>query len=286
MLPIYSHRFPTLSAWLAVTFVMAGNCAHAAPIIAFTQNRSVAAIASASVGGSPDSDSALAAAPDFGAFNGSIAPSAVALSAASGQSASATGSASQVSSLGTSSVSADSTAQALLGLTAGENGSAAANPSSVFEFVFDIAEASSYALTGSVNTQAIVTGGAGIPSLLNDLLFENVTTSTTLFQTLTNDESFSISGLLDPGRYRLSASATVDASQASVSANARTVTGISSYAFTLDVTSTSVPEPASLALVLTALALIGIGRTRIGIRATSMLRAPVTRTRKPTPRVQ
>lgn len=272
---IRSPRFATVSAGLAFAFTLAAHCVQAAPILAVSQARSVAATVSASVPGNSDNDADAATAPDFSPFNGSIAPSASALLATSGQSAGATGTATQVSTLGTGAVSAASTVQAQLGLTAGANGAAAANPTSVFEFVFDIIETSNYALTGSVDTQAVLIGGADLPTALNDLLFENITTSTTLFQALTNDEAFSLSGILNPGRYRLSASASVDASQVSNAANAMSVNATSAYSFTLDVTTSPVPEPASLALVLMALALMGMASVRTGARPLARFRESV-----------
>lgn len=267
MHPIRSHRFAIAAVWVVLAVSLSSHRAHAAPIVAVSQTRTVTASASASIPGQSDSDSATAAAPDFGAFNGSIAPGAIAQSAASGQTAGSTGAATQTSSLGSGSVSADGTVQAKLGLTAGANASAAADASSVFEFVFDITAASTYTLTGSLNTQAILSGGADLPSLLNDFAFENITTSTTLFQALTNDEAFSLSGLLNPGRYRLSASATADASQASILANARNVDATSSYSFILDVGSSQVPEPESLLLALTALTMMGAGRKPMRVPA-------------------
>lgn len=255
MHPARSLRLDFIGLLVAVTATLTSLGVHAAPIVAVSQARSVSATVSASIPGSTDNDSDSSAAPDFGPFNGSVSPNALAQSATSGRLAVGDGLASQVSSFSSSTVSADGKAQAKLGLSSGENGAAAASHSSIFEFVFDLIEASIVTLTGTVDTVAVTSGGAGIPSMTNEFLFENVTTSTTLLKTLSDDEAFSLSGLLDPGRYRLSAFATVDASESSIVANARSVDATSSYSFNLSATTNAVPEPASFLLVLTALAL-------------------------------
>lgn len=264
MRPPRSSRLAALGRGLSFALALAftGHGAQAVPILGVSQARSLAASASSAIAGSTDSDSDTASAPDFGLFDESIAPDALVQLAASGQTASATGTASQVSSLGSNSVTSSGSARAQLGLTPGTNGSAEASASSVFEFVFDIAATSDFALTGTLDTQALLAGGADLPTIVNDLLFENLTTATTLFQALSDDEAFAVSGLLLPGTYRLTASASVNGTQTSTFTSGRSVDAKSTYAFTLDVVTVAVPEPGSLGLALSALAMMAGGHKR------------------------
>jgi hypothetical protein len=112
---------------------------------------------------------------------------------------------------------------------------------------------SSYTLAGSIDTQAIVTGGAGLPSLSNEVILEDVDNALILFESLTDDELFSISGLLNPGNYRLRASAGIVANQSSSLTASRTVEGTSSFDLDLQLTPRGVPEPGTAVLVLGAL---------------------------------
>jgi hypothetical protein len=239
----------------------------AAAVIPVFQDRSVEASASASVFGLNDSDSDSAAAADFAPFVATVDP--LAVTAAEGQVAIAQGVSQQDSTLGASSIAAEGEVSVAMTLTAGANGSASADAASLFEFLFTVSSVSNFLLAGNVNTSAIVTGGAAIPLLLNDVTFEDVDDSVVLFQTLTNDEAFSISGLLQPGSYRISASAQVAGDGASADSNARTINAVSSYGFTLDLTDVQVPEPAAPALLLLGLAGIAFTRSARALRPRS-----------------
>lgn len=239
--------------------------ADAAPINALTQNRFIGANASSLIfleGSNFDSDDATAS--DFGPFVDNV--NASTFFQVGNQSVSSAASGSQDSSIGPSQIEATGEASVNANLTPGtvQNfGQAGFNGRSFFDLSFELTEASSYSLTGSVNVQAIVSGGANIPGNLgNSVLFENLDTSTVLFEALTDDEVFSISGLLSPGNYRLRANAAVSGTQDSSESATRALLAGSSFDLTLTVRAEPVPEPATLMLVLTALALLAASRRR------------------------
>jgi hypothetical protein len=167
----------------------------------------------------------------------------------------AQGIARQKSSILPGSISASGEASGALTLTASVGSSASAEGESLLDLTFTVGVPSSYTLAGFLNTQAIVTGGASIPTLENDLLFENLDNSTVLFQSLTDDESFSLVGILSPGKYRLTASASVEAEQLSSPNFDQTVYGLSSFEFSLQLKPSTVPDSGGGLVGLAAIAL-------------------------------
>jgi len=163
------------------------------------------------------------------------------------------GTAKQDSKIGPIVISAKGEASVQLTLIPGSisGGSSRAEAESGFDVTFSVDVPSLYFLTGLLDTQAITVGGAAVPNLNNDLSFWDLDGSTLLFRSLTDDESFSVSGLLEPGHYRILANAGVSANQASAINQTRSVTGLSSFELRLLVT--NVPESNSV------LAWIGLG---------------------------
>jgi hypothetical protein len=252
-----------LLARLAFALAVTAGWADAAPINAVTQFRLIGANASSLIflkGSNFDSDDASAS--DFGPFADTV--NASTFFQEGNQSVSSSANGSQNSSIGPSEIQASGVGSVNASLTAGtlQNfGQASFNGRSFFDLTFDVTEASSYSLTGSVDVSAIVIGGANIPGNLgNSVLFENLDTSTVLFEALSDDEVFSINGFLSPGQYRLRANAQVSGTQNSSESVARAVSALSSFDLTLTLRAQPVPEPATLLLALTALALLGLGR--------------------------
>lgn len=245
-LRIFQRALAALALSLGATSVLA------TPIVVVNQTRSLLTNASTSLG-TPDADSLVPV--GAGAFSISSSSS----NPPGATVGSATGTAAQQANLGSSLISAIGSTQADLVLGIGTGGSVAAGGSSTYEVEFSLAASSSYSLSGTVDSQAIVTGGASIPQLDNQVQFLNLDTSIVLFETLTNDQTFLVNGLLGPGNYRLRALATIVASQG-YGEVPRSVTGVSSFSFDFAVQSSSVPEPASIPLILTASVLILIGR--------------------------
>jgi hypothetical protein len=235
----------------------------AAAIVPVAQDRSVDASATAILPGLMDTDSQSDSAPGFGLFDAMADPLAVANQGGT-EVVVAQGVATQISSLGELGVSA--TGEASVGLTilpvTGASGEG--EGTSLFELSFVVDAPSTYSLLGTVDTQAIVTGGAALPSLVNSVLFEDVDDGITLFQTLTTDEAFGIGGILDPGAYRLLASAGASADQVAAVTLARTVSGITSYQFDLRLVPVVIPESSTIAgaLALVALCATGVWRSR------------------------
>lgn len=172
------------------------------------------------------------------------------------------GRANQTSNIGSNAVSAQG--EASLSITVPSSGtgtSAVASGDSVFELTFMVDVLSSFELTGMVDVQAIVTGGASLPTLGNVVRLEDLDQSAILYETLTDDQAFTVNGWLNPGTtYRLRASALVDANQPSSNTTDRTVSGLSSFEVDLQLVPQGVPEPATLWLVAAGGALLLAGR--------------------------
>jgi|GEM_PF-2071370 len=249
-----SQKFlPVLGAALAIA---------AGPVwgdlVPISQNRQVDASGTAQVGNVVDLQAGSTSAPDFSLFNAVVDPLAVAVGG--GQVAIAQGVASQISSLNLKSVLAQGTTSVGLTLTPPTGGAATASANSVFQYEFTLTVPSNYWLTGLVDTVAVVTGGAALPIFSNNVLFEDLGQASILFDSATFDEAFSLSGVLDPGTYRLSASASVMGSQLSDATTSRTVTGISSFEF--DFKTKNLPESNTTAASIVLGALGGISWLR------------------------
>lgn len=242
---------PKLSA-LLVAF-LAPAVTAAAAVVPTAQTRTIDAEASASVPGDSDSDSDSASAPGFGPFNAEVDPLAIAI--ANTDVAIAQGVAKQQSSFGPSLITASGESSVSMTLLAFAGGLAAAEGESLFSVDFQVTTPSTYALSGFVDTQAIVTGGASVPILDNEVTFYDLDNAIILFQTLTLDQVIAAAGVLAPGNYRLSAFAEVDASQASSLNDARTIAGISSFDLDLVVSPILIPEPGT---VVAAMGLTGL----------------------------
>lgn len=232
-----------------------------ASIVPTGQSRFVSASANAQVSGESDADSGAQSAPLFAPFSGLVQPLAVA--SVSGNlvppaSAIAQASAQQNSVIGTSTISASGEAAASITLTPSATGSGSGSGTSFFDLFFELTSAADFQLTGQLDTQAIVTGGALLPQLSNSLSLEDFSNSTLLFENLTADEAFAVSGSLQPGIYRLFAEARVVASQESSVSGARTVNGISSFEFDFTISDSSqVPDSGHGLLLVAALVLSG-----------------------------
>jgi hypothetical protein len=250
------------------TVILTTGTANAA-IIPVSQARSVNAAASAVIGSTSDTDSDSATAPGFGSFSDQATASALVAPATAALVASGDGNATQASDHGSTFVNASGGANGSLTLSA-NSGSASATGNSLFELVFTLDGPATYSLTGDVDTLAIVTGGAAIPTLSNNVSLEDVVSSTILFQTLTEDEAFTLSGSLPVGTYRLVASANASANQQGSASVARTVFGESTFSFQFtvaDQNGTPLPEPSGLFLF--ALAFLSLLAMRRQARETA-----------------
>lgn len=220
------------------------------------QDRSVDTSATATLPAASQSDTDSDAAVGFGPFVASGNAFADVISG--GTEVISQGTAIQNSNHGANFVAASGEASVTMTLLSTISGSALAEGASLFEFEFTISSLSTFALDGAVDTQSIVTGGASVPILATDLVFEDVSNGIILFEALTNDESFSLGGMLNPGTYQFIASATVDASEVSSVNATRTVAGSSSFEFLLGISTVPIPESTTLLGALGVGALCGV----------------------------
>jgi len=227
----------------------------AAPITPVSQARSVSSSTyAASSEGPLNFDSDSVSAPDFGLFDAQIGVISRSISILlDTQTGYMIGEAyaRQYSEVGTHSISASGNAHVspFASTSSITSGVAYGASSSILDIVFLVNFACAFSLDGFVDTQAIVSGGASFLSVLSSFSLLDVDNGSSLFQTLTTDESFAISGRLQPGKYRLLASSAA-ASEVAAGANdatapsTKTVDATSSFDFTFNLTPSQVPDSA------------------------------------------
>ncbi len=225
-----------------------------------SQDRSVGSTSSAAIQTTTVSDSESSAAPDFGHFNETVDTSA--LTTLGALFVAAFGSAEQNSRLTPNRVvaSGEVTAGAVLSPVARSSGKSKSE--SLFQYEFTVANPSTYSFLGSVDSEWVLSGGALTPLIETGVVFEDVGLGVVLFETLTFDETFSISGTLLPGTYRISAEAFVDVNQASSASQLRTVNGLGSFDFDFRARNLPEAQPQTACLVLGALGGLSIWRRR------------------------
>ena len=240
--------------------LLLGAFQASAALTPVSQDRSVGSTSSATIQTTTVPDSDGIAAPDFGQFNETVDTSA--LTTLGALFVAAYGSADQNSRLTPNRVVANGEATAGVVLSAVARGSGKSKSESLFQYEFTVATPSTYSLFGSVDSESVGSGGALVPLIETGVIFEDVGLGLVLFETLTFDETFSISGTLQPGTYRISAEAWVDLNQPSSVSQFRSANGLGS--FELEFTARNVPEAQtqSACLVLGALGGLSIWRRR------------------------
>lgn len=139
--------------------------------------------------------------------------------------------------------------------------SADASASVTARWTFDVLVDSLFTLVGLLDTTTTSTGIVQLMTANNIMQLVRLDAPALLFSALTDDEAFSVNGVLPAGRYRLSAESKVNGLTrfaGSASAEAR-------YEFSLQLAPLTVPEPTALWLVVLAATLLGT----VGTRATA-----------------
>jgi hypothetical protein len=240
MNPNSAFKF-TPAVLLAVWAVSASL--RASPVVPLSQQRFVLADAFALAGDVPGADNGFQDAADFGPFNAAV--DAIAGPEIGSVSAITQSVAQQDSAIGAASIAAAGAADVWVNLSAPSANTlnqVDSEARSYFDLSFTVDTASSYSLVGVVDTAAVITGGGPIPALANTVQFLDLDGSSTLFETLTYDEVFSIAGTLQPGTYGILASSSVLAEVFGQLGSTITVDGHSSFAFQLELTPSPVPE--------------------------------------------
>ncbi len=244
-------RVALLAAWIGAQTLTGVDGLAAVSLI--SQTRTLDASAKATSGAvvvGPFVESA--ASPGFGDFNEAIEPLAVAISG--GLVSVAQGVAKQNSVLGLSSFTAQGEASLSITLVPPAAGlSGEAGSESFFEVFFSIDEPSQFSISGFVDTQGIMTGGSGAPTLDNEVALVRTDDNTLIFTSGSNDGNFLADGPLAPGNYHLWAIAEVGASQVSSPTFSRSVAGISEFEFRMLIA--GIPETSTY---LSALGLLGM----------------------------
>jgi hypothetical protein len=238
-------------------------------IVPLLQSRSIFSSASVLTPGQNDFATDTSAALAFEPFVEDVISLAVVQGTSGAEAAVAVASGSQNSIIGSHSVSASGQAGVNVTLLPAEVGISIGGGSSYFDFAFEVTTASVFSLIGSVDFEITTGGGANLPDVRNKVYLEDIGTSTLLFETTSLDEAFAFGGALEPGLYRLVASAEANASQAAAISASYTAFGIGSYDFNFQLTDIVIPEPATTAAGLAAALACGISwaRRRYGAAA-------------------
>lgn len=221
----------------------------AAALVPISQARFVNAFAALSFENTNPAQGDSAAAPNFEPFVEQVSAD-VTLGLIGVPPASSAAQASQDSSIGANQISAQGGASIDRTLPPGVYGSA--NASSSFEMFFRVSVTSTYDLTGFIDSQAILTGGAPLPSITNRVRLEE-NGGSVLFESLTSDEAFATSGVLTAGTiYHLFVLSSVQT--AGLATASWTTSGDATFDFGM--TLSEVPEPATSVLLGAGLAAI------------------------------
>lgn len=164
-------------------------------------------------------------------------------------------------SIGSSVLTASAHSSSSLGrpATVSDGSSTDASATATGRWTFDVLVDSLFTLDGLVDTETVQTGIVNALQATNVIQLLRLDVPTLLFSTLSDDEAFSVSGVLPAGSYRLMTEAKVNARTrfaGSAQADSR-------YEFSLQLTPLAVPEPAGTGLVALALVLLGaVGKRR------------------------
>lgn len=258
----FMRTAPNLSVVLTAALAASGGTVFGG-ILPVTQSRKLDTSSSALAFSVSDSDLDAKFAPGFGPYDESSDAFSLAVFTSSSLPVTtivsvADGIASQKSSITASRIQAIGEAGVSLTLTRGPLlGAGTAAGSSLFDVSFFINTDSEFSLSGFLDTQAIVTGGAPLPGLDNTFYLEEVG-GPTLFQALTNDEAFALTGTFAGGKtYRLYGYAESSAFSGNSATLDRTVNGLSSFNFDLQVR--EIPNSPVIPEASTVIGALGLG---------------------------